>query len=438
MSKYWNDKQDFKDYINADDFNEAFAQIDTDVAKNTADVAKKVDKVDGKSLIDSSVADKLSGDDNSVLYKSTDTNASIEVANEHEDLALIMSHTKIKSDEITVANLSEGDTRTIIKYDEVSTPAINTTAVHMDSTSSPATIDLGADKGVKVYKTPTDSEDMDITLEKIEYNAETGKTNTVTHRLSQKADKADVLSPNMDGNTVIKLGNYDIERQASQYSIDDIRFQDHDGTGDTVYGRNGLTIQGKGSHKVYIDNTKGIKVTQYNVDDNPADIILTYNDYYTGEHIPHKLSEKANAADVFPALKDAQEQITTKTTTKLDYIGWNHTQSPPPTEVEFVFSDDLKGVYAYGDSKSYYLKIHTSDASKSIYVTGYGQYHNLLQKIKEMGVEPGTKLFMYAMCDEVWYADVMTYQAMPKIYEESGSLYVNVNEKKFKLTATEV
>lgn len=492
----------------------------------------KVDKVDGKSLIDSGVADKLTADDNSVTYKSADENASLKVENIHEGLGLTLKDTKVKAGALVVTdnqenshlsvsphnitiettnsdkgsidissndnfyhvNMSNKDgivcdchdnkaDVTVVRYDDnlnvikhkLSQKA-NITDLDgkvdknkefkiTDSSSESVYATYGSKK-IQVYDgvdafaettiTPTGiagtgsdgsyslkigdngglhiedvANNTDISISKSDGNG--GKT---IHKLSEKANKSEVLSANMDKDTVIKMGDYDVESYAAQYSSDKIMFRNHNwAIGDTVYGSDELKIQENGTHKVVINNRDGINVTQVPDGADPADISLTIKDPATYKETTHKLSEKADKVDI-TALNNAITMAKFETR-ELDNSGWDGGSAPISVAIDLRTVTEL---YFYGGTGS--VMLSSSGENYAIAKTR-DEATNLIPLIKPQTAANNCDI--YVMTAGLFYADIGTgvaineyVKAIPQIYEDSGSLYVNVGDKKFKLTAAEV
>lgn len=515
MGKYWNDKQDFKDYINADDFNEAFAQIETDVSKNTTDVANKVDKVDGKSLIDSGVADKLTADgdrikvDGNVLVGEDSSFAeerkyvdvgkgNIELRNDYHNTTIdsdgIVADTgsgegfsKVNAWDGVIVEAPFGSTRdvTLKIVDPVNpdNPEVHKLSQKANITDLDGKVDKNKEfkitdsssesvyatygsKKIQVYDgvdafaettiTPTGiagtgsdgsyslkigtngglhiedvANNTDISISKSDGNG--GKT---IHKLSEKANKSEVLSANMDKDTVIKMGDYNVEPYAAQYSSDKIMFRNHNwAIGDTVYGSDELKIQENGTHKVVINNSDGINVTQVSDGADPADISLTVKDPATYEETTHKLSEKADKVDI-TALNNAITMAKFETR-ELDNSGWDGGSAPISVAIDLTTVTEL---YFYGGTGS--VMLSSSGENYAIAKTR-DEATNLIPLIKPQTAANNCDI--YVMTAGLFYADIGTgvaineyVKAIPQIYEDSGSLYVNVGDKKFKLTAAEV
>lgn len=491
----------------------------------------KVDKVDGKSLIDSGVADKLTADDNSVTYKSADENASLKVENIHEGLGLTLKDTKVKAGALVVTdnqenshlsvsphnitiettnshkgsidissndnfyhvNMSNKDgivcdchdnkaDVTVVRYDDnlnvikhklsqkanitdldgkvdknkefkitdSSSESVYTTYgskkiqvydgvdAFAETTITPTgiagtgsdgsySLKIGANGGLHIEDVANNT---DISISKSDGNG--GKT---IHKLSEKANKSEVLSANMDGNTVIKMGDYNVEPYAAQYSIDGIRLQDHAGMGDTVYGGSELQIQGCGTHKVVVNSYDGINITQVSDGSDPADISLTIKDPATYKETTHKLSKKADKVDI-TALNNAITMAKFETR-ELDNSGWDGGSAPISVAIDLTTVTEL---YFYGGTGSVMLP---SIGKNYAIAKTRDEATNLIPLIKPQTVANNCDI--YVMTAGLFYADIGTgvaineyVKAIPQIYEDSGSLYVNVGDKKFKLTAAEV
>lgn len=286
---------------------------------------------------------------------------------------------------------------------------------------------IGANGGLHIEDVANNT---DISISKSDGNG--GKT---IHKLSEKANKSEVLSANMDGNTVIKMGDYNVEPYAAQYSIDGIRLQDHAGMGDTVYGGSELQIQGCGTHKVVVNSYDGINITQVSDGSDPADISLTIKDPATYKETTHKLSKKADKVDI-TALNNAITMAKFETR-ELDNSGWDGGSAPISVAIDLTTVTEL---YFYGGTGS--VMLSSSGENYAIAKTR-DEATNLIPLIKPQTVANNCDI--YVMTAGLFYADIGTgvaineyVKAIPQIYEDSGSLYVNVGDKKFKLTAAEV
>lgn len=254
--------------------------------------------------------------------------------------------------------------------------------------------------------------------------------------MSEKANKSEVLSANMDKDTVIKMGDYNVEPYAAQYSSDKIMFRNHNwAIGDTVYGSDELKIQENGTHKVVINNSDGINVTQVSDGADPADISLTVKDPATYEETTHKLSEKADKVDI-TALNNAITMAKFETR-ELDNSGWDGGSAPISVAIDLTTVTEL---YFYGGTGS--VMLSSSGENYAIAKTR-DEATNLIPLIKPQTAANNCDI--YVMTAGLFYADIGTgvaineyVKAIPQIYEDSGSLYVNVGDKKFKLTAAEV
>lgn len=224
MGKYWTDKEDYKDFINAIDFNDAFSNIESDIET-------KVDKVEGKGLIDSDFAQNIDSD---LIQLSSETNSvsvdpesivlkdlTVDAPDDRksvkikDDLISIIGDsmdecTQIENDSITITdslggrsaitpgeivvrNYGSGDVGTLYPtYLNLSdTAKYRDSGITLSDTGSASELNISVNGGVKIENRTlgsTEPAEIETTL------FDTSGNVTESHKLTEKANQSDLES----------------------------------------------------------------------------------------------------------------------------------------------------------------------------------------------------------------------------------------------------
>lgn len=289
MGRYWTDKEDFKDTINAVDYNNAFSAIENDITTaeddivtltNATDELKdtKVDKEDGKGLIDEKAAEYLSGDDNGVNVADgkrifiTDSDGRLSAAVDNQKINLYSAlgrNASLTTNELRLEQYDDGKATSLSPVDGLKfsnsyaddTDIYTRGYLHLHNTNTLfGGVKVSAESGIQV---------ADGEIVQRMYSMTDG-TITESHKLSEKANQTELESTNLAMQTLKKEFRETMSDESTETSVLDNSgwdeasyppmyeftwYQDdskNDIAGIYVYGYNGSVTVGGISFSFYI------------------------------------------------------------------------------------------------------------------------------------------------------------------------------------------